>query len=65
MSDLVRISRRLYVGAYLDEDLELEVSVDEPQETSYAFLKRREIVALIAHLNKVLDDEDKKQETET
>ena len=61
MSDLVRVARRIYIGAGLDSDGEVEMEVD-PE--GWTWLNRSEILALITHLNEVLNDADKKQETE-
>ena len=67
MSDLVRIAQGLYAGSALDDDDELEVNVgyvEDLDNSACTWLTRREILALITHLGKVLDDADEKQETE-
>lgn len=68
MSNLVRFSDMFYVGDSLDSDGELEISIPECwfeiDSECRAFFVRHEILDLITHLSKVLDDADKEQETE-
>ena len=70
MSDLVRITQGLYIGSALDSDGYLEVSVGADDEFSYGWMSPREVLALLAHLQKLahpqklLEDADKEQEME-
>lgn len=62
MSELVSIARGLFVSQDLDGEGEIQINLDDYGVSTW--LDRREVFALITHLGKVLDDADKKQETE-
>ena len=64
MTDMFEITRGLYMDAALDDDGYLEVNTGADDDFSYGWMSRREIVDLIAHLQRLLEDADEKQETE-
>lgn len=52
------IARGLHVGSNLGHEDELEIRMNDPHDPVSAWLTRRQILALITHLGKVLDEAD-------